>query len=102
MLDPSFNAIVPMTCVTLAAIAVMLAEAFREPGERMPMGGLAVIGLAGAAAACVLLWDRNFSSFGLVAADNFGLFVSLILALVGIMTVMFSPGRYRPRRPAGR
>ena len=42
------NAIVPMACVTAAGIAAMVAEAFREPGERMPIGGLGVIGLVGA------------------------------------------------------
>ena len=43
----SFNAIVPMACVTAAGIAAMVAEAFRERGERMPIGGLGVVGLAG-------------------------------------------------------
>ena len=47
----SFNAIVPMACVTAAGIAAMVAEAFRDPGERMPIAGLGVVGLVGAAAA---------------------------------------------------
>ena len=54
----------------------MMAEAFRAPGERMPIGPLGVIGLAGAGVASLLLWNRNASSFGLVIADNFGLFVN--------------------------
>ena len=68
----SFNAIVPMACVTAAAIAAMVAEAFRAPGERMPIGRSALIGLVGAAIASLLLWDRNAVSFGVVVADNFG------------------------------
>ena len=36
----SFNAIVPMACVTAAGIAAMVAEAFRAPGERMPIAPL--------------------------------------------------------------
>ena len=55
-----------MACVTAAGIAAMMAEAFRAPGERMPIGPLGVIGLVGAAIATVLLWDRNASSFGVV------------------------------------
>ena len=43
----SLNAIVPMLCVTAAAIAAMVAEAFRAPGERMPIGPLGAIGLVG-------------------------------------------------------
>ena len=90
MFNSSFDAIVPMLCVTLAALAVMGAEAFRDRGERMPIGGLGIIGLIGAAVSSVLLWNRNTSSFGVVVADNFGLFVTLVLVLVGILTIMFS------------
>ena len=56
----------------------------------MPIGGLAVIGLLGAGVASVLLWDRNATSFGVVTADNFSLFVNLILVVVGLLTVLFS------------
>jgi len=84
------TAIVPMLCVTLAALAVMGAEAFRAKGENLPIGGLGIVGLAGAAAAGVLLWDRNAASFGVIVADNFGLFVTLVLIAVGVLTIMFS------------
>jgi NADH-quinone oxidoreductase subunit N len=90
MLDSSFAAIVPMVCVTLAALAAMVAESFRGKGEQMPIGGLAVIGLGFALVGCVLLWDRNQSSFGFIMADNFGLFVSIIICLAGLLTVAFS------------
>ena len=56
----------------------------------MPIGGLAVIGLVGAGVASVLLWDRNAASFGVVTADNFSLFVNLVLVVVGLLTVVFS------------
>jgi len=86
----SFNAIVPMACVTAAGIAAMVAEAFRDPGERMPIGGLGVVGLIGAAIAAWLLWDRNAVSFGVVSADNFGLFVTWILIVVGLLSLAIS------------
>ena len=41
----SFHAIVPMLCVAAAGIAAMVAEAFRSPGERMPIAPLGAIGL---------------------------------------------------------
>jgi NADH-quinone oxidoreductase subunit N len=84
------NAIVPMLCVTLAALAVMGAEAFRARGEDLPIGGLGIVGLVGAAVAAVLLWNRNAASFGVIVADNFGLFVTLVLLAVGVLTIMFS------------
>ena len=52
-MNASLNAIVPMACVTAAGIAAMVAEAFRDPGERMPIAGLGVVGLLGAAIATV-------------------------------------------------
>jgi NADH-quinone oxidoreductase subunit N len=86
----SFNAIVPMACVTAAAIAAMVAEAFRDPGERMPIAGLGLVGLIGAAVATIVLWNHNASSFDVVSADNFGLFVTAILIVVGVLSLAIS------------
>jgi NADH-quinone oxidoreductase subunit N len=98
----SFNAIVPMACVTAAGIAAMVAEAFRDPGERMPIAGLGAVGLVGAGIASLLLWNHNTSSFGVVLADNFGLFVTGILIVVGLLTLAFSgPTIERERLPGG-
>jgi NADH-quinone oxidoreductase subunit N len=91
-----------MACVVAAAIAAMVAEAFRTPGERMPIGPLGAIGLVGAAIACFLLWGHNASSFGVVAADNFGLFVTFILIGIGLLSIALSgPVIERQRLPAG-
>ena len=99
---PALNAIVPMACVTAAAIAAMTAESFRSPGERMPIAGLGVVGLIGAGIASIVMWNQNASSFGVVAADNFGLFVTLILVLVGLLSVAISgPTIEREGLPAG-
>jgi NADH-quinone oxidoreductase subunit N len=87
----SFNAIVPMACVTAAALAAMTAEAFRAPGERMPIGPLGAIGLIGAAVATVLLWNHQAVSFGVVSADNFGLFVTGVLIVIGLLSLALSP-----------
>jgi NADH-quinone oxidoreductase subunit N len=98
----SLNAIVPMACVTAAGIAAMVAEAFRDPGERMPIAGLGAVGLIGAGVASLLLWNHNTSSFGVVVADNFGLFVTWILIIVGLLSLAFSgPTIERERLPAG-
>ena len=90
MFNSAFDAVVPIVCVTLAALAAMGAEAFRQRGERMPIGGLGLVGLLGAGVSASLLWDRNASSLGVIVADNFGLFVTFILLTVGILTVLFS------------
>jgi NADH-quinone oxidoreductase subunit N len=98
----SLSAVVPMACVTAAAVAAMTAEAFRSPGERMPIGPLGTIGLAGAAVSSLLLWDRGAASFGVVVADNFSLFVTWILILVGVLSLAISgPVIDRERLPGG-
>jgi NADH-quinone oxidoreductase subunit N len=98
----AFDAVIPVICVALAGLFALLAEAFRSKGEAMPIGGLAIIGLVGAGVASVLLWDRNTTSFGVVTADNFALFVNLVLVVVGILTVIFSKDTVeRDGLPAG-
>jgi NADH-quinone oxidoreductase subunit N len=98
----SLTAIVPMACVTAAGIAAMVAEAFREPGERMPIAPLGIVGLAGAAIASLLLWNQHATSFGVVVADNFGLFVTWILIIVGVVSLAISgPTVEREKLPQG-
>jgi NADH-quinone oxidoreductase subunit N len=85
-----FTAIIPIVIIVLSACAAMIAEAFRQPGERMPIAGFGLIGLAGAAAASVFLWGSDAQSFGVVRSDNFALFINLILCVVGVLTMLFS------------
>ena len=90
MLNSSFDAVVPMICLVVSGLASMAAEAFRRKGEKMPIGGLGLVGLIAAGVSTVILWNRNTTSFGVIAADNFGLFVTGILVVVGILTILFS------------
>jgi NADH-quinone oxidoreductase subunit N len=96
------EAIVPMLCVMLGALAAMGAEALRGKGQRMPIGWFGIIGLVGAAVSSTFLWNRNTESFGVIVADNFGLFVTLILVAVGVLTILFSSQViHRDNIPAG-
>ncbi len=102
MMGSALNGVVPIICVILGGLACMLAEAFRDKGERMPIGGLGLIGLVGAGASSVLLWGRRVGSFGVVLADDFGLFVGLVLIAVGILTIVYSSSILeRFKMPAG-
>ena len=38
----------------------------------------------------MFLWDRNATSFGVVTADNYALFVNMVIVVVGTLTVFFS------------
>src|SRR5262245_4060292 len=86
----SFAATIPIIIVVLAAIAALMAEAIRHPGERMYIAGFGLIGLVGALVASVFLWDTDAVSYGVVRADNFALFINIILCIIGIMTMVFS------------
>ena len=102
MLSSSFDAVIPVLCVALAGLVILLAESFRQKNERMPIAGLPIIGLVGAGVASVFLWDRNATSFGVVTADNFALFVNLVLVGVGILTVFFASQTLERDQAAGR
>ena len=85
-----YTAIIPIVIIVLSACAAMIGEAFRQPGERMPIAGFGLIGLAGAAVASVALWGTDAQSFGVVRSDNFALFINLVLCIVGVLTMLFS------------
>src|SRR3990170_5082024 len=85
-----YTAIIPITIVALSAIAAMVAEAIRRPGERMPIAGFGLIGSGGAALASVFLWNSDAQSFGVIRSDNFALFINIILCIVGVLTMLFS------------
>jgi NADH-quinone oxidoreductase subunit N len=98
----AFTAIIPIVIVIVSACAAMVFEAFRQPGERAPISVFGLIGLVGAAAASVVLWGRDAQSFGVVRADNFALFINIILCVVGILTMLFSDDIVeRERLPPG-
>jgi NADH-quinone oxidoreductase subunit N len=85
-----YAAIIPITIMALSAIAAMVAEAIRRPGESMPIGGFGLIGCGGAALASVFLWDSDAQSLGVIRSDNFSLFINIILCIIGVLTMLFS------------
>jgi NADH-quinone oxidoreductase subunit N len=102
MFNTDLDALVPMLCITLTALATMGTEAFRGRNERLPIGWWGLIGLGGAAISSALLWDRNAEGFGVIVADNFSLFVTFVLIVVGALTIMFSSQVvHRDAIPAG-
>ena len=81
----------------------MLAEAFRQRGERMPIAGLGLIGLVGAAIASGCLWNSDAHSMGVIRSDNFALFINIVLCIIGMLTMLFSNDVIeREHIPAGR
>src|SRR5215208_6645926 len=97
-----YAAIIPLLIVALAGAAAMLAEAFRQPGERMPIAGLGLIGLTGAAVASGFLWKSDAHSMGVIRSDNFALFINFVLCIIGVLTMLMSGDLVeREQIPAG-
>jgi NADH-quinone oxidoreductase subunit N len=97
-----YLAVIPIAIVTLGGLAAMLAAAIIRPGDRMPIAGFGHIVLIGAAVASVLLWGRDTQAFDVIRADNFTLFVNLVLCTVGVLTMLLSGEVVeRDRLPAG-
>jgi NADH-quinone oxidoreductase subunit N len=87
--------IVPVLVVTLAACVVLLAEAFRPQNEPLPLpgfGGFAAIGLIGAIAASVLLWDQHVIGFGVIIVDKYTNFFNITICMIGLLTILLSAG----------
>jgi NADH-quinone oxidoreductase subunit N len=95
-------AIVPILIVVLSGCAILLAEAFRRPGEWMPMGWLGVIGAVGGIVTSLSLWDRQAVGFGVVIVDNFSVFFNVTICAIGLLTILISTGTAeRDRLPTG-
>ena len=84
--------IVPVLMVALSACAVMLAEAFRRPGDWMPVGWFGILGCLGGAYTSIALWDQHAVGFGVVTLDNFAIFFNVTLCAIGVLTIRVSSG----------
>jgi NADH-quinone oxidoreductase subunit N len=101
-MSADFVAITPLLVVTLSACAVLLAEAYRRPGEEVPHGLLGGIGLVGAIAASVFLWKRDMIGFGVIVIDHYSLFFYILICGIGLLTILLSSGTAgRDRLPLG-
>jgi NADH-quinone oxidoreductase subunit N len=95
-------AIVPVLIVVLAGCVILLAEAFRRPGDWMSMSLLGVVGTLGGIATSISLWNRPTVGFGVVIVDNFSVFFNITICAIGLLTILISTGTAeRDRLPTG-
>ena len=88
--------------VTLSACVVLLAEAFRRAGDRMPHGLFGIIGLAGAIYTSAAQWGLNRTGFGVIVADDYALFFNIAICGMGLLAILLSSGvAERDRLPLG-
>jgi NADH-quinone oxidoreductase subunit N len=86
--------IAPEVIVCIAAVLVMLVDAFTRPTQRWITGAIALIGLALSAAASILLWLNGTASpdafNGMIVLDELRLGFTLVFLLVSGLTLLLS------------
>src|SRR6185436_9246405 len=89
--------IAPEVIVCLAAVIVMLVDAFVRPTERWITGGIAMAGIVIAAVATILLWANGIGAVapadafnGMIVLDELRLGFTLVFLLVSALTLLVS------------
>ena len=86
--------IAPEVIVCLAAVVVMLVDAFSRSGQRWLTGGISLSGLLSAAAATIWIWTTGSNvteAFGgMIVLDELRLGFTLVFILVSALTLLLS------------
>ena len=92
--DIAWWVIAPEMIVCLAAVVVMLVDAFTRPTQRWLTGVISLIGILSAAVTSIWLWSSwrgPFEAFrGMIVLDELRLGFTLIFLLVSALTVLLS------------
>ncbi len=90
----SWSLIAPEVIVCIAAVVVMLVDAFARPTQRWITGGISLAGLVLAALATICLWANGTTSSdafnGMIVLDELRLGFTLIFLLVAGLTLLIS------------
>ena len=88
--------IAPEVIVCLAAVLVMLVDAFVRPTQRWITGGISLVGIVAGAVATIWLWATGIGGAaadafnGMIALDELRLGFTLIFLLVSGLTLLLS------------
>jgi NADH-quinone oxidoreductase subunit N len=92
--DVNLTLILPELIVGLAAVVVMIVDAFSRPRQRLLTGTLSLLSLLAAAVASIWLWvarPLTTSAFnGMIVLDELRLSFTLIFLIVSILTILIA------------
>jgi NADH-quinone oxidoreductase subunit N len=89
--DLNLRIIAPALIVSISAIIVLLGELVTPRAHKRWLGLVSIAGLVIASLAAISLWDSNALAFrGMIAADNFGLFLTVTILVGAAMSVLLS------------
>jgi NADH-quinone oxidoreductase subunit N len=89
--DLNVRIIAPAIIVAITALIVLLAELFTSADRKRWLGYASLVGLLIAAGTTMGLWGANTAAFGdMIVADNFGLFLTLIILLGAALSILIA------------
>ena len=80
-------ALVPVLILVTTAVVIAVGGAGRAVGDRFPSAGLAWLGALVSVLACLRMWGHRLRALGMVDADAFSLFLSLLVLFALLLTV---------------
>ncbi len=97
--DLNFAILTPALIVTLTALIVLLAELVTPAPRKRWLGFASLIGLLIAAGATIGLWGANTAAFSqMIVADNFGLFLTLVILIGAALSILLAIDFVRAHR----
>jgi NADH-quinone oxidoreductase subunit N len=92
---PALNlkAILPQLLLALTALTVLLVDVFAGKEGKTSLGGLSLVGVAGALIALFFSRGGCESAYaGMIAVDGFGFFITFTVCCVALLTILVSMG----------
>src|SRR5215204_831684 len=90
----NWSLIAPEVIVCVAAVLVMLVDAFARPTQRWITGTISLVGLIASAISTIWLWSTGTASSdafnGMIVLDELRLGFTLIFLLVSVLTLLIS------------
>ena len=89
--DLNLRVIAPALIVAISAIIVLMGELVTPAARKRGLGYVSILGLVVAAVAAIGLWGPSVSAFrGMVIADNFGIFLSVVILIGAALSILLS------------
>jgi NADH-quinone oxidoreductase subunit N len=95
----NLSILAPALIVTLTALLVLLGELLTAADQKRWLGFLSLVGLLIAAGATIGLWGANTAAFSqMIVADNFGLFLTLVILIGAALSILLAIDFVRAHR----
>lgn len=89
--DLNFSILAPALVVTITALVVLIGELVTTAKQKHWLGFASLVGLLVATGSTFGLWGANTTAFaGMIAADNFGLALTLVILIGAALSILLA------------